>query len=289
MLVITGITGQVGGAVARHLLEHHQSIRAVVRSEAKGAPWARKGCDIAIADMNDAASLTAAFTGADGVFIVLPPLFDPGEGFPEMRSMLAALKQALLEARPGRIVCLSTVGAQATKPNLLGQLSLMEQVLGGLDIPIAFLRAAWFMENHIWDHDAARTGVIDSFLQPLDRAIPMVATDDLGREAAALLQESWTGKRLVELSGAEPVSPNDIAAVYADLLGHPVEARALPREGWEQRFVEDGMANPVPRMQMLDGFNEGWLAFEDKGTERKTGATTLRQVLAPLVERDGEN
>lgn len=56
MFVVTGITGQVGGAVARHLLEQLQPVRAVVRSQQKGAPWAAKGCEIAVADMNDAAT-----------------------------------------------------------------------------------------------------------------------------------------------------------------------------------------------------------------------------------------
>ena len=57
MLAITGITGQVGGAVARTLLAAHQPVRAVVRDAAKGRTWADKGCDVAVADMNNAAAL----------------------------------------------------------------------------------------------------------------------------------------------------------------------------------------------------------------------------------------
>ena len=46
-----------------------------------------------------------------------------------------------------------------------------------------------------------------SFLQPLDKPVPMVATADIGREAAKLLQESWTGRRVVELEGSAPRDP----------------------------------------------------------------------------------
>jgi uncharacterized protein YbjT (DUF2867 family) len=56
------------------------------------------------------------------------------------------------------------------------------------------------MENAAWDLASARdTGVIPSFLQPLERRIPMVATADVGRVAAELLQERWQGHRVVEL------------------------------------------------------------------------------------------
>ena len=74
------------------------------------------------------------------------------------------------------------------------------------------------------DIDAARDhGVIQSYLQPLDKAVPMIATADIGRVAAILLQQHWSGQRVVELEGPRPVSPNDIADTFADILGHPVK------------------------------------------------------------------
>jgi hypothetical protein len=82
MYAITGITGQVGGAVARALLAARLPVSAVVRAAGKGATWAEHGCEVAIADMNDAVALTAAFTGAEGVFVLIPPIFDPAPGFP---------------------------------------------------------------------------------------------------------------------------------------------------------------------------------------------------------------
>jgi uncharacterized protein YbjT (DUF2867 family) len=56
-----------------------------------------------------------------------------------------------------------------------------------------------------------------SFLQPLDKAVPMVATADIGREAAKLLQESWTGRRVVELEGLRRVTPDEVAHTFAEL------------------------------------------------------------------------
>jgi uncharacterized protein YbjT (DUF2867 family) len=282
MYAITGITGRVGGAVARALLAAGQPVRAVVRDAAKAAIWAERGCEVVVAAMDDAEALTRAFAGAEGVFVLPPPCFDPMPGFPEARAVATAVRAALEATRPGKVVWLSTVGAQARQPNLLSQHTLMEAALEGLDLPLTFLRPAWFLENVEWDVAPARDdGVIASFLQPLDRAIPMVATADIGRVAADLLGQRWTGRRIVELEGPRPVSPNDIAAAFATLLGRPVHAQAVPRETWGALFRAQGMADPQPRIQMLDGFNEGWLTFE--GGDVLKGEVELEAVLRGLI------
>ena len=282
MFAITGISGKVGGAVARALLAEGHAVRAVVRDAAKGEPWAKQGCQVALAEMNDAAALQSAFSGVDGVFILMPSNFAPSHGFPEVRRIVAALYQALAAARPAKAVCLSTIGAQATQTNLLTQLQIMETELGKLDLPLTFLRPAWFMENALWDVAPARNGgVIPSFLQPLDKPVPMIATADVGRVAAELLLEQWQGRRIVELEGPERVTPQQIAATFAELLAQPVRMEAVPRETWRDIFSAQGAADPEPRMRMLDGFNQGWIEFA--GTARKGEvalATVLKQLLA---------
>jgi uncharacterized protein YbjT (DUF2867 family) len=122
-------------------------------------------------------------------------------------------------------------------------------------------------------------------LQPLDKAFPMVSAKDVGRTAANLLQEDWTGERVVELEGPRRVSPNDLAAAFARALGKPVRATAVPRESWEGLFREQGMKNPMPRMRMLDGFNEGWIEFQDRGTKAIKGQISVDAVVAALVRR----
>jgi NAD(P)H dehydrogenase (quinone) len=285
MYAITGITGQVGGAVARALLLGGHTVRAVVRDPRTGDAWERLGCQVAVADMNDAAALTDAVTAATGVFVLLPPTFDPSPGFAETRSIVAALRRALETARPEKVVCLSTIGAQAKQENLLTQLTMMEESLGNVPMPVTFLRPAWFMENARWDVAPAReTGVIGSFLRPLDRPLPMVATADVGEVAAALLLERWTGRRVVELEGPARVSPDDVAATFAAILGRPVRAEIVPRHTWEPLFRSQGMRHPGPRMRMLDGFNDGWIDFEQDETRRRRGRVELPEVLRALTK-----
>jgi uncharacterized protein YbjT (DUF2867 family) len=286
MFAITGITGKVGGETARRLLAAHLPVRAVVRDEAKGAAWGLRGCEVAVADIGDAAALTRAFSGAEGVFVLIPPIFDPSPGFPEVRAIISAVKSALLQARSEKVVVLSTIGAQAVEFNLLSQLGMMEQELSTLPMPISFLRAAWFMENASFDVEPARTaGVIYSFLQPVEKPVPMIATEDIGKVAAELLRENWTGRRIVELEGPRRVTPLEIAATFSRLLDRPVRVEAPARSTWEEIFRAHGMRNPVPRMRMLDGFNEGWIEFESEEAGSRKGTVELESVLRTLIQQ----
>ncbi|HWT70761.1 MAG TPA: NmrA family NAD(P)-binding protein, partial [Oxalicibacterium sp.] len=192
---------------------------------------------------------------------------------------------AIEQARPGKVVYLSTVGAHVAEPNLLNNARLTEEALRTSSVPVAMLRAAWFMENAAWDVDAAKLGKIQSFLQPASHPIPMVATRDIGRTATALLQETWVGTRVIELEGPRRYSADDIAAAFSRALGHDVAVEVPPRDGWEALFRAQGMQHPQARMRMLDGFNEGWIDFKREGTESRSGETTLQTVLRELVER----
>jgi uncharacterized protein YbjT (DUF2867 family) len=283
MFAITGVTGKVGGAVAHSLLAQGYKVRAVVRDSEKGRSWAAQGCEIAVASVDDATGLTKAFQGVEGVFLMTPPNYDPEPGFPDTHKAAAAIRQAIETSRPGKVVFLSTVGAHVAEQNLLTNSKITEDSLRTSSIPIALLRAAWFMENAAWDVEAARKGVIPSFLQPLDHRIPMVAAADIARTATELLGETWTGVRTVELEGPRRYSANDIAAGLGAALERPVRAEAVPHDEWETLFRSQGMKYPTPRIRMIDGFNEGWIDFESGEANSRKERTTLETVLRSLV------
>ena len=110
----------------------------------------------------------------------------------------------------------------------------------------------------------------------------MVATEDVGSTAAELLLDSWDGLRVVELEGPTRVSPQQAAEIIGKLLGRQVQMETVPHDTWESLFLSQGMKNPTPRIQMLDGFNERWIEFE--GDTRK-GRLTLKNVLASMIDR----
>jgi NAD(P)H dehydrogenase (quinone) len=233
--------------------------------------------------VEDPTGLTKAFHGVEGVFLMTPPNYDPEPGFPDTHKAAAAIRKAIETSRPGKVVFLSTVGAHVAEPNLLNNSKITEEMLRTTSVPVALLRAAWFMENAAWDVEAARKGVIPSFLQPLDHRIPMVAADDIARTAAELLGEAWTGVRIVELEGPRRYSANDVAAGLGAALQRPVRAEAVPHDQWETLFRSQGMKHPTPRIRMIDGFNEGWIDFESGEANSRKERTTLESVLRSLV------
>lgn len=186
-----------------------------------------------------------------------------------------------------RLALLSSVGSERTSG--LGNITtthLMEEGLGDLPFPIAFVRAGGFLENY--EHSlaaAGATGVFDSLLQPTDRAFPMVATADIGAEIARLLIDGWNNKKIVEIGS--PVSPDDLAGAMSEVLGRRVQARAVPRERWAATL--EGMGLPRGRTdlyeEMMDGFNSGWIDFGVPGTEPVAGTTTTAELFAQTGER----
>jgi NAD(P)H dehydrogenase (quinone) len=289
MFAITGVTGQVGGAAARALLDAGHAVRAVLRDESKAAQWTQRGAEVAIASFEDVDALAAAFRDTAGVFVMIAPNFAPQPGYPNAHAAAAVLKAALTRARPQRVAALSSVGGQRESGlGLITQVHILEAALADLPIPTAILRPAWFMENSLWDIAPSReTGVMPSFLQPLDRAYPMVATADIGRVIAGTLGQSWQGRRVIEIEGPQRYTQHEIAALLGGVLGRAVRAEAVPHDQWDTQFQAQGTAWTAPRIEMIDGFNSGWIDFEEGVNERVIGSTAYQTVMAELVGRAG--
>jgi NAD(P)H dehydrogenase (quinone) len=285
---ILGITGQVGGTAAELLLAKGATVRAVVRSEAKATPWRARGAEAALATLDDPVALRAAFDGVDGAFIMTPTWFEAEDMFAENATALAALGQALRTLPQTKLVLLSSIGAH--RPHGTGAiLKLHGMEAAFADLPsVTSVRAAWFMENFAGMIPQIRvTGVLPSTLAPLDRAVPMVATADIGRTVADTLRQDWNGQRVIELEGPHRYTPRDVAAAFAAVLRQPVEARVLPSAEWHSTYLSWGLTHRSAEAmtEMLNGFNSGWIAYEKSETETIHGATALEAVLAELARR----
>src|SRR5690606_22885957 len=130
--------------VAQALLAAGQAVRVITRDPGKAADWAALGCQVAQGGLDTPGALAEAFAGAEGAFVVVPPLLGPAPGFPEAKAQIAALVQALEQGAPGRVLCLSAMGAHVDRDNVLTQRRMLEQALSALPLPVRFLRPAWF-------------------------------------------------------------------------------------------------------------------------------------------------
>jgi uncharacterized protein YbjT (DUF2867 family) len=284
MFAVMGATGQVGGAVARRLLEAGKPVRAVVRDRARAAALEAAGADVAVADVKDAAALAAALRGTTAAFVMNPPNY-AGDPIAEGERAGAAIGAALAEARPGHVVVLSSVAADRTEVNgIVASVLPVERAVRAAAPGATVLRPTYFMEN--WAAvlgAAAAQGVLPSFLLPLDRPLDMVATADIAAVAAAALVEAGPAG-IVEIRGPRAYAPVEAAAVVGELLGRPVQALAVPREGWEPALMQAGMSAEAARLMALldDGINAGQIVF-DRPESARVGPTDLRGALEPVV------
>lgn len=235
MFAVMGITGNVGGAVAKRLLEQGKQVRGIARDVAKAQAWKDRGVELVVADYDN--NLIAAFRDVEGVFAMIPPNLTPEPGFPDSVARIAAIKKAVLAAKPPRAVFLSSIGSE--KPSGLGLITathLLEEALGGSGVPSAFLRAGSFMENILHSIAAARaTGKYFAFYQPLEHPYPLIATEDIGLAGADVLLQSWEGDRFIEVAGPAYYSSNDVAVALGEALNLPVQpCPLLATRGWRR-------------------------------------------------------
>jgi NAD(P)H dehydrogenase (quinone) len=280
MFTVMGITGNVGGAVAKNLLAAGKTVRGVVRNLEKAKTWAERGVELVQSAYDDAAGLTKAFNGAEGIFAMIPPDFAPAPGLPDQKRTIAAIVEALGQAKPRKAVFLSSIGSeQSSGLGLITSTHLLEEATHNLAIPVAYLRAGSFMENWLGALEYIRsTGEMPFFYAPLERKFPLVATRDIGLAGSRIFQESWTGERVVEVDGPEGGTDlRETAAAFGRALGREVKAVQLPEAAWQSALEAIGM--PADRtglyIEMVKSFNSGWIHFGNPGTEKFYGPTTI--------------
>src|SRR3984893_2569491 len=285
---VLGVTGQVGGAAARALLERGDAVRAVTRTALAAGCWQALGADVALADLGDRQALASAFADVDGVFVMTPPYTEAPDLFAAHNIAIENLCAAVTAVDVPQLVLLSSIGAQHSSG--LGAIKKnrdLEQALSALSVPTVALRAGWFMENYRGQMRAAReSGILPSMLDPLDLPVPMVATEDVGQIAADVLQREPNGKYVVEVAHLSAYSTNDVARSMTAILGRPVTAVIIPRDErvgvYRSWGLSDGSAHAMSAM--IDGFNSGWIAFEGGAVERAYTLTPLETSLQRLAE-----
>src|SRR5580658_122110 len=284
MFVVLGATGNTGKVVAETLLAQKKAVRVVLHDPVKGEAWKAKGAEVAIADVEDGAALDRAFKGAEGAYVLLPPSYSSSQVRVDNGRRAKTIATAVEAAGVAHIVVLSSVGAQ--QPDGTGPVVSIhdaEATFRRIRAAVAFLRAAYFMENWGGSLYAVGQGVLPTFLLA-DTAIPMVATRDIGLAAARLLAERGSGKRVIELAGPREYSPRDVAAALGRIVGKPIVAQQQPEEGMGVALMGAGMNSEWARLfqELTHGVNMGRVAWEG-GHPLWRGETDVEAVLASLV------
>lgn len=286
MFLVTGITGNVGGATAEHLLAHGKKLRALVRNREKAANWAKQGVELVDGDWNDSAAIERALKGVEGAFVMLPTVWAPSPDYKEAKGVIENYVAALTNAPPPRVVALSSMGANRTNGlGMITALSLLEQGFRSLQSPIAFVRAGGFFENFLYGLQVAQGGTLPVYYNPTNLKSTMVATKDVGAEVSTLLTgPAWSGQRVIELGSM--VSADEVAAQLGEVLNLDVKPFAVPRAGWAEAFEQFGVpkGHTGPAEEMFEAVNAGWMKLGVEETEHVEGTTSARDVFEAALK-----
>lgn len=286
MYVITGATGNTGSVVARQLLARGKKVRAIGRSAERLQSLVAQGAEAFVANVADAAALSKAFAGAEGVYVMVPPdVANPDIPAYETR-ITDSLSTAVAQAGVKYVVALSSIGAD--KPDKTGPvigLHQLEEKLNRISaLNVLLLRAGYFMENTL-----AQVGIIQSIGRaagPLraDLKLPLIATRDIGAAAAdALLRLDFTGSQTRELQGQRDLSMGEATAIIGKAIDKPdLEYLQLPDEQLRPALLQLGMSASMVDLllEMSASLNSGYMRALEKRSPQSTTPTSYEAFVA---------
>ena len=228
-ILVTGATGQQGGAVAHALLSRGHRVKALTRNPESDTArrLASAGADIVAGDLGDAASIVKAASSVDTMYL-MGNSYEAGVEEETRQGIIAA--DAAKAAGVGHLIYSSVADADKKTgiPHFESKY-LVEKHVAGLGIPYTISAPVAFMENFVapWSIGALSQGT-HAFAMPPKRVLQLVAVADIGAFVAALVErrEQVFGKRF-DFAGDE-LSGEAQAKILSQAIGRPIAYQEIP-------------------------------------------------------------
>ncbi len=233
-VLVTGATGNQGGATARHLLAQGWHVRALVRDETTpaAAELAAAGAELARGDLDDRASIEAAARGTHGIYSVQSATDDEV-------TQGTNVADAAHAVGIGHLVYSSVGGVESQNRFSVehgwGPIDKwrIEEHIRDLGLPATIVRPAGFMEDFVSPARFFRNGSLDVPWRD-DLVMQLIAIEDIGAFAALAFAkpDAYLGTA-VEITGDRLTAPQ-IAEALTAAAGRPVPHTRIPLETlWE--------------------------------------------------------
>ena len=235
MILVTGATGNAGGAVVRALANSGERVRAVVRDADRAL--LPKGVEAVVGDLNEPATLAPHLDQVTAAFLL--------SGYAGLEETLANMRRAGVE----RVVLLSSSAAPAgDETNAVARYHILsERAVRQSGLAWTFLQPNTFMTNTFqWLPQLRRGDVIRAPFP--DVRVATIDPDDIGAVAAVALTSDAGDGRAYRLSGPQSLSPADRVATLAEVLG-----RELHFEGQTNQEARAEMSAAMPA-EYVDAF-----------------------------------
>jgi uncharacterized protein YbjT (DUF2867 family) len=266
-VLVCGVTGRQGTAVAEELLARGYTVRGMTRkpSSQEARAMAEKGVAIVEGDYGNPQSLLAAMQGADKLF------FYSGFSANELQEGLNVI-QAAKDTGIKYVVYSSGAAAEPGVGVAGSDKAKVELALIDSGLPYTVLRPVAFMEN--FDRQQKRTasmGIIDS--RAPDRQLYFIAIRDIGMLAGESFDhpELWSGKAM-NIAG-DSMSVQQYVDTFSKVMGRPVKYTQMPLD-------EYLAAMPKPLRPLFRWYDEvGYTADVEALRKRYPDMITLEQYL----------
>ena len=219
MILLTGITGNIGGATARALLAKGVRFRALVRDLDKAAPWGEKGVELLKGDLEDPESVRRALAGVDRALLVLP------NGEFQERLELSFIRTAREAGLPWIIKLSSPEAVRGTtSPIPLAHIAAEDAIMAS-GMNWTFVRPSFYMQNFRGSVKAARaTGKLS---MPMGNGtIAVTDNEDSGQFVAHVMTDANPAQhygQCYDITGPDPVLTfHDVARIIGEVIGQPV-------------------------------------------------------------------
>jgi uncharacterized protein YbjT (DUF2867 family) len=297
MIVITGATGNTGSVAAKKLLEKGEKVRAIGRDAHKLEALAKSGAEPFVAKAEDAAAMTAAFKGADVVYLLIPPSMEAPDYRANQNAISDAYATAVKSSGVKYVVTLSSLGAQhpsGTGP--IAGLHYLEQKINAIGgVNALHLRPASFMENFLRTIEPLRMMGKLPGPAPADTSNPYIAARDIGAYAAKrLAARDFSGSSVQELLGPRDYTMREAASIIGKAIGKPdLGYMQVPLSILGSALADSGMSKSIAALmvEMFEAENSGMCDPQETRSAGNTTPTTMEtfaaEEFAPAYQQKG--
>jgi uncharacterized protein YbjT (DUF2867 family) len=295
MIAIVGATGNVGGKIAAILSKKNEPVCLIARSADRLRPLVGKTVTAFAGDAGNPEFLAKAFADVDAVFTLIPPNPTAPEFLLYADTIGRSIAKAVETAKVKHVVNLSSVGAElagaGTGP--IRGLHNMEELLNRIKgLNVVHMRAAYFMENLLWNIDLIGSqGITGSAIRG-DVSMAMIATKDIAAYAAErLAKRDFTGSSVRYLLGQRDLTMSEASGIIGSRISKPgLPYVRFPYDEAEKAMVAMGLSPDMSRtyVEMARAFNEGTIKTGPR-TPENTTPTSIEsfcdEVFVPALTR----
>ena len=238
IILVTGATGNQGGAVARHLLQHANfKVRAFVRDPNKPAAQAlqQAGAELVVGEFSDRASLEGALQGAYGVFSV--------QNFQD--GMETEIRQGKAVADAAKAASIqhfvySSVGSAERKTGIphFDSKFQVEEYIRAIKLPYTIMRPVFFFYNYKAMRSMVENGTLSQPLSPKTK-LQQLSEEDYGEMVAEVFERPADFLNREQEVASVDMIMTEIAAAFSRVFGKNVEYQQIPFEAFEQQAGEE--------------------------------------------------